>query len=86
MITPLHRVDLLVEGRARPVYLKLEGKNPGGSIKDRTARGLVASLDARGLLGLEASWWSRRQAISALDLRSRRSDAGSVCWPWWIRR
>src|SRR5262245_65510380 len=43
-------VDLVVDGIARRVNLKLEGHNPGGSIKDRTAQSLIESLEARGAL------------------------------------
>jgi cysteine synthase A len=32
------------------VWLKVEGMNPGGSIKDRTALGMVADAEARGIL------------------------------------
>ena len=35
--TPIRRIRLLIGGKSRNVYLKLEGANPGGSIKDRTA-------------------------------------------------
>jgi N-(2-amino-2-carboxyethyl)-L-glutamate synthase len=49
--TPLVRVELTVKGRARPVYLKLEGANPSGSLKDRTAHSLIDDLEQRGLLG-----------------------------------
>lgn len=44
------RVDLVIGGTRRTVHLKLECKNPGGSVKDRTARGLVADLERRGFL------------------------------------
>src|SRR5262245_27837850 len=43
-------VDLVVDGIARRVNLKLEGHNPGGSIKDRTALSLIESLEHRGAL------------------------------------
>jgi cysteine synthase A len=32
------------------VWLKVEGMNPGGSIKDRTALGMVVDAEARGIL------------------------------------
>src|SRR5438093_5024015 len=43
-------VDLVIGGAARGVHLKLEGHNPGGSIKDRTALSLIESLERRGAL------------------------------------
>jgi 2,3-diaminopropionate biosynthesis protein SbnA len=48
--TPMPAVDLVIDGARRPVHLKLEGHNPGGSIKDRTALGLIESLERRGAL------------------------------------
>jgi cysteine synthase len=33
------------------VWVKLEGMNPGGSIKDRTALGMILDAEARGVLG-----------------------------------
>ncbi len=48
--TPLKPVILVIEGRARKVYLKLEGANPTGSVKDRTGSALVRDLEERGLL------------------------------------
>jgi N-(2-amino-2-carboxyethyl)-L-glutamate synthase len=49
--TPLVPVRLAVGGALRTVQLKLEGENPGGSLKDRTAAALVNDLEARGELG-----------------------------------
>jgi 2,3-diaminopropionate biosynthesis protein SbnA len=48
--TPIERIGLLIDGKSRSAYLKLEGFNPGGSIKDRTAQGLLQSLEATGQL------------------------------------
>ena len=48
--TPIRRIRLLIGGKARNVYLKLEGDNPGGSIKDRTALSLLRSLEKTGRL------------------------------------
>lgn len=52
--TPLAEIALGVGGRAVPVHLKLEGANPCGSIKDRTAESLVDDLERRGALGPES--------------------------------
>jgi len=41
-------------GRTSPrpsVWVKLEGLNPGGSVKDRAARAIVQAAERRGLLG-----------------------------------
>ena len=48
--TPIRRIRLLIDGKGRTAYLKLEGHNPGGSVKDRTAFGLLQSLEATGQL------------------------------------
>lgn len=48
--TPLESLSLIVNGVRRTVRLKLEGANPTGSAKDRTARGLMHALEEQGLL------------------------------------
>jgi N-(2-amino-2-carboxyethyl)-L-glutamate synthase len=49
--TPIVCVTLTVRGRERLVRLKLEGANPFGSVKDRTAACLVDDFERRGVLG-----------------------------------
>ena len=48
--TPTLRLARVVEPSMAEVWLKLEGMNPAGSIKDRTARAMVDDAEARGLL------------------------------------
>ena len=48
--TPLVRLERVVEDGSAEVWVKLEGMNPGGSIKDRTALALVLDAERRGLL------------------------------------
>lgn len=48
--TPMREVKLLIDGALRRVCLKLEGANPAGSSKDRTAMSLIADLQTRGAL------------------------------------
>ena len=48
--TPTLRLVRVVEPNMAEVWLKLEGMNPAGSIKDRTARALIDDAEARGLL------------------------------------
>lgn len=48
--TPLMRIRLMIRGRWRHLWLKLEHFNPGGSIKDRTAYALIEDLEERGEL------------------------------------
>jgi N-(2-amino-2-carboxyethyl)-L-glutamate synthase len=50
MVTPLLDIALQVNSKWRRVGLKLESYNPGGSIKYRTAQGLVADLQRAGRL------------------------------------
>lgn len=48
--TPLVRLERVVEPGMAEVWVKVEGMNPGGSIKDRTALALVEDAEARGVL------------------------------------
>lgn len=48
--TPLQPLSLIIGDKEYTTYLKLEGANPGGSIKMRTAYALVCDLEARKLL------------------------------------
>ena len=48
--TPLLQLKRVTGPDMADVFVKLEGQNPGGSIKDRTALGLVEDAERRGLL------------------------------------
>ncbi len=48
--TPMVRLARVPETGAGEVWVKLEGMNPGGSIKDRTALGMVLDAERRGVL------------------------------------
>jgi len=48
--TPLVRLKRVVGAEHSEIWVKLEGMNPGGSIKDRTALGMVVDAERRGLL------------------------------------
>jgi cysteine synthase A len=48
--TPTLRLERIVSPAMAEVWLKLEGQNPGGSIKDRTALALVLDGERRGVL------------------------------------
>ncbi|GAA3300074.1 pyridoxal-phosphate dependent enzyme [Dactylosporangium vinaceum] len=48
--TPLIRLTRVTQGISTPVYLKAEFLNPGGSVKDRAARHMVAAAERDGLL------------------------------------
>jgi cysteine synthase len=44
------KIYLQINASWTPVYLKLEGGNPAGSSKDRSAMALIIDLEERGLL------------------------------------
>ena len=48
--TPLLKLSKIVEEDSAEVYVKLEKLNPGGSIKDRAALGMVEVAEKQGLL------------------------------------
>src|ERR1022692_2413517 len=48
--TPMLRLGRIAPPPAAGLYAKLEFLNPGGSIKDRAALGMVLDAEARGLL------------------------------------
>ena len=48
--TPLVRLDKLSAGLPGRVYIKLESRNPGGSVKDRIGRAMIDDAEARGLI------------------------------------
>src|SRR6202451_725755 len=48
--TPMLQLSRVVPSEAAAVFAKLEFLNPGGSIKDRAALGMILDAEARGLL------------------------------------
>src|SRR5262245_51548032 len=48
--TPMVPLRRVLEPGSAEVWIKLEGQNPGGSIKDRTALGMVLDAERRGVL------------------------------------
>ena len=49
--TPLVELDILNPNPHVKVYGKLEGQNPGGSVKDRAALNMISKAIERGELG-----------------------------------
>lgn len=82
--TPLVRLRRVVDSDATPVYVKLEGRNPGGSVKDRPARAIVGRAVAEGAMGpdrvlLDAS--SGNTGIAYAMLCASRGFACEICLP-----
>ena len=48
--TPLIELKKVAKGLPNRVFIKCEHLNPGGSVKDRTARALILDAEARGVL------------------------------------
>ena len=48
--TPVVRLERVVEPMMAEVWVKVEGTEPGGSIKDRTALGMVLDAERRGVI------------------------------------
>jgi cysteine synthase A len=48
--TPMVRLRHIVDPQMGEIWVKLEGLNPGGSIKDRTALGMILDAEVRGVL------------------------------------
>lgn len=53
--TPLVSLDKLSAGLPGRVVIKLESRNPGGSVKDRIGLAMIDDAEARGLIGPERS-------------------------------
>lgn len=48
--TPVLRLSNIEDDGMAEIYIKLEGKNPGGSIKDRAALGMIEEAEEKGIL------------------------------------
>ncbi len=48
--TPMRELSVVINGRRHNIAMKMEGENPFGSIKDRTAVFLLHDAEQRGLL------------------------------------
>ena len=48
--TPLVKLFKVTDDTMADVWIKLEGQNPAGSIKDRTALGMILDAEERGIL------------------------------------
>lgn len=48
--TPVVKLNAMPHSQGAEVFVKLEGKNPGGSIKDRAALGMIEDAEKKGRL------------------------------------
>lgn len=48
--TPVLKLNHVGDSNGAEVYIKLEGKNPGGSVKDRAALSMIQEAEKEGLL------------------------------------
>ena len=64
--TPLIRLNRLSDETGCEILGKAEFMNPGGSVKDRAALGIVRDAERRGQLKPGESSWRARQANTAL--------------------
>jgi len=74
--TPIRGIRLRIDGKRRHAWLKLEGHNPGGSIKDRTALSLLRSLEAAGRLEAGAHLIESSSGNLAISLAMLARDRG----------
>ena len=82
--TPLVQLRRIVEPGSADVFVKLEGQNPGGSIKDRTALGMINDAEAKGLLkpgGLIVEPTSGNTGIGLAQVAASRGYRLILCMP-----
>lgn len=82
--TPLVRLERIVEPGMAEVWVKVEGMNPGGSIKDRTALALVRDGEERGVLppgGTIVEPTSGNTGIGLAQVASARGYRLIICLP-----
>jgi cysteine synthase len=82
--TPVVRLERVVEPGMAEVWVKLEGMNPAGSIKDRTALGMIHDAEARGLLepgGVIVEPTSGNTGIGLAQVAAARGYRLILCLP-----
>lgn len=82
--TPIVRLERIVEPGMAEVWVKVEGMNPGGSIKDRTALAMIADAEKRGLLepgGLIVEPTSGNTGIGLAQVAAARGYKLILCMP-----
>ena len=82
--TPVVRLTRVVEPGMAEVWVKLEGLNPGGSIKDRTALGMIVDAEERGVLepgGTIVEPTSGNTGIGLAQVAAARGYRLKLCLP-----
>ncbi|HEU4631960.1 MAG TPA: cysteine synthase A [Gemmatimonadaceae bacterium] len=82
--TPVVRLRRVVEPGMAEVWVKVEGMNPGGSIKDRTALGMIVDAERRGVLqpgGTIVEPTSGNTGIGLAQVASARGYRLILCLP-----
>ena len=82
--TPLVRLERVIEPGMAEVWVKLEGMNPGGSIKDRTALAMIEDAERRGLLqpgGVIVEPTSGNTGIGLAQVAAARGYRLILCMP-----
>ena len=81
--TPVLHLRRIVPANVADVYAKLEYLNPGGSIKDRAALGMIQRAEREGRLRPGATIFEATAGNTGVGLLL--SDATAVtesCWPF----
>ncbi|HEY4132058.1 MAG TPA: cysteine synthase A [Gemmatimonadaceae bacterium] len=82
--TPVATLARVVEPGMAEVWVKLEGMNPGGSIKDRTALGMILDAEARGVIepgAMIVEPTSGNTGIGLAQVASARGYKLTLCLP-----
>ncbi|MDR0786499.1 MAG: cysteine synthase A [Gemmatimonadota bacterium] len=82
--TPLVRLERVVTPDMAEVWVKVEGVNPGGSIKDRTALALISHGEQTGQLhpgGMIVEPTSGNTGIGLAQVASARGYGLTLCMP-----
>jgi cysteine synthase A len=82
--TPLVRLERIVEPGMAEVWVKVEGMNPGGSIKDRTALAMILDAERSGALppgGTIVEPTSGNTGIGLAQVASARGYRLVLCLP-----
>lgn len=82
--TPVVRLQRLVGPEHAEVWIKMEGMNPGGSIKDRPALGMILDAERKGLLkpgGCIVEPTSGNTGIGLAQVAAARGYRLKLCLP-----